>query len=149
MSAGAEGLDGEAERYVPADQGAARLVAELVGQAEVMPADSSLGQERHLSVAEVVSCRAGEFSQELDRAGDVLDGEVALQAPPVPRVFGEKGAGEGDGWVGVGVEVAGGAQVVVTLGDVGVDTCRCDGHRRRRLSEVFGDGDLPGELGEP
>jgi hypothetical protein len=51
--------------------------------------------------------------------------------------------------VGVGVEITGGAQVVVTLGDVSVDTCRCDGHRRRRLSEVFGNGDLPGELGEP
>jgi hypothetical protein len=96
-SAGADGLDGETERYIPANQEAARLVAELVGQAEVMPADPRLGQERHLGVAEVVNCRAGELSQKLDRAGDVLDGEVALQALPVPRVFGENGAVEADG----------------------------------------------------
>jgi hypothetical protein len=39
--------------------------------------------------------------------------------------------------------------IVVTIDDVGIDACRRDGGRGRRSGELFGDGDLPSEFGEP
>src|SRR6266852_5864190 len=67
----------------------------------------------------------------------------------VPGVFDEARTGEGDGRVGVDVEVLGGAQILVTLGDVGVDASRCNGDRHSGLREFLGNRDLSGELGEP
>src|SRR6266545_4821717 len=148
---GASGLKGglhvEVDVDLVAEQQLAAVERDVEVDAPLLAADAGGGLETGDGLAVRVLLDTEQLDVQLDRLGDVLDGQVAGDDPRV-AVLPDTGAGEGHLRALLHVEEVAGAQVVVPLLVAGVDGGQLDRRGGAALEDVVGGDDLALELGE-
>src|ERR1700753_593878 len=137
-------LDLEVQVHLVADHGAVGAGDDAVeADAEVLAADLALGREAGAVAAVSVRAEAVDLEGQRDRAGDVADGQVAVDVVLAP-VQADAGGLEGDVRGLLDVQEVLAADVVVTVALAGVDRRGVDGgvHARRELGRAGDEGAL-------
>src|SRR6185369_12905819 len=125
LSGGLDGGDVELDLDLVANEDAAPVERDVEGEAEVLAADGGPACEAGAVVAPRVLLAALELQGQVDRAGDVLDGQVAAHDVLV-AVLDDLRAGEGQGGELLDVQEIRAADVCVAVGDAAVEALRPD-----------------------
>ena len=128
-------LDGEDDGDLVADDDGLADRRQVEVDAPLLAADGGVALERDAGAAPRVAAGAEVLELELDRLGDLADGQVA-GSDQAAVVLLEAGAAEGHLRGGLDGEEVSGPQVVVAVGVAGVDRAELDRRGHRGLQRV-------------